>query len=68
MAKLASLGSPLLSLEVSLQSGQAFHWVREGDGWLGAVGGQAVYLEQRAGELWVNSEGAAAARVRVSRR
>jgi N-glycosylase/DNA lyase len=61
MAKLASLGSPLLSLEVSLQSGQAFHWVREGAGWLGAVGGQAVYLEQRAGELWVNPEGAAAA-------
>ena len=61
MAKLTSLGSPLLSLEVSLQSGQAFHWVREGDGWVGAVGAQAVYLEQRSGELLVNAEGAAAA-------
>jgi N-glycosylase/DNA lyase len=62
MAELVSLGTPALSLDLSLQSGQAFHWMRDGEGWIGAIGTQAVYLEQRAGELWVNREGTAAAR------
>jgi len=53
--KLVSLGAPLLALELTLNSGQAFHWKREGGGWLGAIGEAAVYLEQRDGELLVNA-------------
>jgi N-glycosylase/DNA lyase len=56
--KLVSLGKPLLNLEVTLNSGQAFHWVRDGHGWWGAIETEAAYLEQREGELWVNSEAA----------
>lgn len=53
--KLVSLGRPLLDLEMTLNSGQTFHWVREGDGWMGAIGARAAYLEQRDGELRVNT-------------
>jgi len=53
--QLVSLGRPLLALELTLNSGQAFHWLPEGDGWLGAVGSEAVYLEQKDGELFVNA-------------
>jgi N-glycosylase/DNA lyase len=59
--KLVSLGKPLLALELSLNSGQAFHWLREGNGWLGAIGEAAVYLEQRDHELWVNAGAESAA-------
>ncbi|MEI6872763.1 MAG: DNA glycosylase [Verrucomicrobiota bacterium] len=58
---LVSLGRPLFDLELTLNSGQAFHWVREGAGWLGTIEAQATYLEQRDGVLWVNAGGAAAA-------
>jgi len=58
---LVSLGRPLFDLELTLNSGQAFHWVREGAGWLGTIECQAVYLEQRDAVLWVNADGAAAA-------
>ncbi len=59
--KLVSLGRPLLDLELTLNSGQTFHWVREGEGWMGAIGTQATYLEQRDGELFVNAGAASAA-------
>ncbi|RFC46389.1 MAG: N-glycosylase/DNA lyase [Verrucomicrobia bacterium] len=58
---LVSLGTPLLALELTLNSGQAFHWKREGHGWLGAIGEAAVYLEQRNGELFVNAGAESAA-------
>lgn len=51
---LVSLGRPFINIELTLNSGQAFHWVRCGAGWLGAIGQNAVYLEQRNGELLVN--------------
>ena len=59
--KLVSLGRPLLDLELTLNSGQTFHWVREGEGWMGAIGAQATYLEQRDGELFVNAGAASVA-------
>ena len=34
-------------LETTLDSGQVFHWERSGDGFVGAIGGDAVYVEQR---------------------
>ena len=54
------LGSPRLSLDLTLQSGQAFHWVREGEGWLGAVDQRAAYVEMRGEALW-SEAGAASA-------
>ncbi|MEY2599475.1 MAG: hypothetical protein RLZZ142_1734 [Verrucomicrobiota bacterium] len=56
----------LVDLEVTFGSGQAFHWQRAGVGWVGAVGEQAVYVEEGPGGaglggLKVNKEGAAAA-------
>jgi N-glycosylase/DNA lyase len=54
---LVALPPAAIDLECSLQSGQAFHWVRAGGGWLGAVDQHAAYLEQRAdGSVWVNPE------------
>jgi len=40
-------------LEHTLDCGQVFHWRREGAGWLGVIGGQALYVEQRGEELLV---------------
>ena len=59
--RLVSLGKPLLDLELTLNSGQAFHWVREGDGWIGAIGTLGAYLEQKDGVLRANAEAASAA-------
>ncbi len=59
--KLVSLGSAPLSLDLTLQSGQAFHWKREGSGWIGAVGEEPAYVEQRPDGLWVNAGAASVA-------
>jgi N-glycosylase/DNA lyase len=40
-------------LTLTLECGQVFHWVREGAGWLGAIGDRAMYVEQRGEELLV---------------
>jgi N-glycosylase/DNA lyase len=53
--RLVSLGRHLIDLELTLNSGQAFHWLREGTGWFGTIGERAVYLEQHDGELFVNA-------------
>lgn len=54
-----------VDLALSLGSGQAFHWVPQGAGWVGAIGAVAVYLEQErdSGRVWVNPEGRSAAEV-----
>lgn len=41
-----------LNLELTLHSGQVFHWERCGAGWAAMVGEAALYLEQRDGDLW----------------
>jgi N-glycosylase/DNA lyase len=48
-------------LEKTLNSGQVFHWNRVGDGFAGAIGNEAVYLQQRGSILYL--EGADASRV-----
>jgi len=58
--EMVCLGSPRLSLDLTLQSGQAFHWVREGRGWLGAVDQRAAYVEMRGDELWSDAGAASA--------
>jgi N-glycosylase/DNA lyase len=50
------------SLELTLGCGQVFHWVREGAGWIGAIGEHAVYAEQRGDELLVTAGAAEIAR------
>ncbi len=58
--EMVCLGRHRLNLDLTLQSGQAFHWLREGAGWVGAVDQRPAYVEVRAGELWCNSGAAAA--------
>ena len=40
-------------LEKTLGSGQVFHWEKYGNGFVGAIGENAIYLEQRGGILKV---------------
>ena len=42
-----------LDLDVTLNSGQVFHWLPSGNGFLGAVGEHAVYVEQKGENLMV---------------
>lgn len=59
--ELECIAAPDFDLETTLNCGQVFHWQREGAGWLGAIGSQAVYLEQRGSDLLVNRDAAGAA-------
>ena len=43
--------SPDFDLAKTLDSGQVFHWERSGDGFVGTIGEQAVYVEQRGDSL-----------------
>jgi N-glycosylase/DNA lyase len=49
--RLVEIEAPLFNLEQTLACGQVFHWVRQGEGWLGAMGDQPVYIEQRGSVL-----------------
>ena len=40
-------------LALTLDSGQTFHWEKEGPGFVGAIGERAVYVEQRGSVLHV---------------
>jgi N-glycosylase/DNA lyase len=42
-----------LDLDVTLHSGQVFHWLPHGNGFLGAIGEHAVYVEQKGENLIV---------------
>ncbi len=52
---LTSLRAPSFDLAATLGCGQVFHWVREGDGWLGVIGADAVYVEQRGDQLHLSA-------------
>jgi N-glycosylase/DNA lyase len=58
----ATIAAPDFDLAATLDSGQVFHWVREGDDFVGTIGRQPVSIRQRGSELIVNREAAAAAR------
>jgi len=49
--------SPDFDLALTLDSGQTFHWEKEGPGFVGAVGARAVYVEQRGNVLRVRESG-----------
>src|SRR5215471_9069966 len=51
--KFTNIRAPDFDLEKTLDSGQVFHWKKVGDGFVGAIGDRAVYVEQRAGVLKV---------------
>jgi N-glycosylase/DNA lyase len=46
VTRLHSLAAPHFDLEKTLNSGQVFHWVRQGKGFVGAIAENPVYLEQ----------------------
>jgi len=52
-AEVVEVATAEFDLEATLGCGQVFHWVREGAGWLGAVGGVALYVEQGEGRVSV---------------
>ena len=45
------LVAPDFDLEKTLNCGQVFHWEQEGAGFIGALGGKAVYVEQQKERL-----------------
>src|SRR4030095_7522837 len=51
--KFTNIRAPYFHLSMTLNSGQVFHWQEVGDGFVGAIGDRAVYVEQRAGVLKV---------------
>ena len=64
--KFTNIRAPDFDLEKTLNSGQVFHWEKVGDGFVGAIGDRAVYVEQRAGVLKV-CDGEAPSPTRVTR-
>src|SRR5579864_1831632 len=51
VVKLIRIPAPDFDLAKTLDSGQVFHWQRSGNGFLGAIGDRAVYVEQHGGIL-----------------
>ncbi len=41
------------NLRLTLESGQVFHWLPRGDGWVGLIDREPVYVEQRGATLLV---------------
>jgi N-glycosylase/DNA lyase len=58
----SAIAAPDFDLAATLGCGQVFHWVREGDRYLGTIGDLPVMVEQRGAELLVNTEAETAAR------
>ena len=53
------INAPGFDLATTLNSGQVFHWEKVSDGFCGAIGECAVYLEQRGDVLQIEMEGEA---------
>ena len=49
--KLAKIEAPVFDLAKTLDSGQVFHWAPHGPGFIGTIGEQPVYVEQRGVRL-----------------
>src|SRR3954463_10355081 len=48
---LSHLTASGFDLEKSLNCGQVFHWEKSGEGFVGAIGNRAAYVEQRGDRL-----------------
>jgi N-glycosylase/DNA lyase len=55
--KFTKIPAPDFDLEKTLNSGQVFHWQKIGDGFVGAIGDRAVYVEQHDHALKVRCGG-----------
>jgi N-glycosylase/DNA lyase len=53
VTRLHSVPAPHFDLEKTLNSGQVFHWMRHGRGFVGAIAETPVYLEQVGGTIRV---------------
>ena len=53
--KLVQIEAPDFDLEVTLDSGQTFHWERYESGFAGLIGDRAVYVEQQGSRLRVST-------------
>ena len=53
---LIEIPAPDFNLSITLNSGQVFHWEKSGDGFVGAIGTEAVYVEQRGNFLMIASD------------
>jgi N-glycosylase/DNA lyase len=49
--KLEQISAPDFDLAVTLDSGQVFHWEKIGAGFVGAIGAEPIYIEQRGETL-----------------
>ncbi len=49
--KLVEVSAPDFDLAITLDSGQVFNWERSGDGFVGTIAEQPIYVEQRDGSL-----------------
>jgi N-glycosylase/DNA lyase len=54
--KLRSISAEGIDLAKSLNSGQVFHWIQHGKGFVGAIDQQPCYLEQSGNQLLVSGE------------
>src|SRR5947207_5210611 len=59
--KLTTIRAPDFDLAMTLDSGQVFHWEKTGKGFVGTIGDQAVYVEQRGETVRIAMEGGAPA-------
>ena len=59
--KRTTIAAPDFDLAMTLDSGQVFHWEKVGNGFVGAIGDQAVYAEQRGETVRIAMEGGAPA-------
>jgi N-glycosylase/DNA lyase len=56
VTRFQSLPAPHFDLEKTLNSGQVFHWTRHGNGYVGAIAENPVYLEQVGESMRVSAE------------
>jgi N-glycosylase/DNA lyase len=55
VTRLHSVSAPCFDLEKTLNSGQVFHWLRHGAGFVGAIAESPVYLEQVGDSIHVSA-------------
>ena len=53
LGALVAIAAADFDLELTLNSGQVFHWQRKGAGWIGAIGSTPIYVEQQNQNLLV---------------
>ena len=59
--RLHPVDAPDFNLQVTLASGQVFHWKPRGAGYVGLIGSRPVYVEQRGARLFTNAPAGVAA-------